>query len=177
MASPTLAQQERSTLCDLLVERGPDAPTLCEGWLTADLAAHLVVRERRPDSGPGLFWPQPAGDTDKVRKAVRDRTLGRSYRDGAAWPAVGTSTLRWADEHGRVLIDVEDVRRAEDAWEPRSVSTELDDALWRVSGARWRSLSPPPSSSPRRDGPTRSAAPGRAYRIGRPRRTHHVRRR
>src|ERR1700735_4322129 len=56
MSSPVLAQQERATLCDLLVELGPDAPTLCEGWTTADMAAHLVVRERRPDSGTGLVW-------------------------------------------------------------------------------------------------------------------------
>ena len=37
--------RERLELCDLLLELGPDAPTLCEGWTTADLAAHLVLRE------------------------------------------------------------------------------------------------------------------------------------
>ena len=74
MPAASLAQQERKNLCDLLVELGSDAPTLCAGWTTADLAAHLVVRERRPDSGPGLVWPPLAGYTDKVRKAVRDRT-------------------------------------------------------------------------------------------------------
>ena len=68
MTPPTLAQKERNTLCDLFVERGSKSPTLCEGWLTADLAAHLVVRERRPDSGPGLVWPPLAGYTDKVRR-------------------------------------------------------------------------------------------------------------
>ena len=40
MTPPPLAQQERLALCDLFVERGADAPTLCEGWNTADLAAH-----------------------------------------------------------------------------------------------------------------------------------------
>src|SRR5271154_6271499 len=74
MPPPSLAQQERTTLSDLLLERGPQAPTLCEGWLTADLAEHLVVRERRPDSGPGLVWPPLAGYTDKDRRAARDRT-------------------------------------------------------------------------------------------------------
>ena len=47
---------------------------MCEGWTTADLAAHLVARERRPDSGPGLVWPRLAGYTDKVRTTVRDRS-------------------------------------------------------------------------------------------------------
>jgi len=45
MTPPSLAQQERMALCDLFVELGSDAPTLCAGWLTADLATHLVVRE------------------------------------------------------------------------------------------------------------------------------------
>src|SRR5882762_622635 len=36
---------ERRELCDLFLELGPDAPTLCEGWTTLDLAAHLVLRE------------------------------------------------------------------------------------------------------------------------------------
>src|ERR1700744_4489909 len=74
MASPSLAQQERETLSDLFLDYGPDAPTLCGGWATADLAAHLVVRERRPDSGPGLVWPPLAGYTEKVRVAARDRS-------------------------------------------------------------------------------------------------------
>src|ERR1700722_11678972 len=74
MTPSSLAQQERTTLCDLFVEHGSEAPPLCEGWTTTDLAAHLVVRERRPDSGPGLVWPPLSGYTDKVRRTVRDRT-------------------------------------------------------------------------------------------------------
>jgi hypothetical protein len=44
MAEP-IDVRERRELCDLLIQLGPDAPTLCEGWTTADLAAHLVLRE------------------------------------------------------------------------------------------------------------------------------------
>ena len=39
------AQIERQELCDLFESVGPDHPTLCEGWSSADLAAHLVLRE------------------------------------------------------------------------------------------------------------------------------------
>ena len=39
---------ERLALADLMAEVGPDAPTLCGGWTTRDLAAHLLLRERRP---------------------------------------------------------------------------------------------------------------------------------
>ena len=135
MAPPNLAQQERNTLCDLFVERGPDAPTLCEGWSTTDLAAHLVVRERRPDSGPGLVWPPLAGYTDKVRRTVRDRTswedLVETVRHGPP------SLLRPFDGPMNTVeffIHVEDVRRAAPGWEPRPITPELADALWARVG-------------------------------------------
>jgi uncharacterized protein (TIGR03085 family) len=131
----SLAQQERQTICDLFVELGPDAPTLCEGWNTADLAAHLVVRERRPDSGPGLVWPPLAGYTDKVRRAVLDRTpwdkLVATVRSGPPFllrPFDGPmNTIEY-------FIHVEDVRRARGDWEPRAIAPELADALWARVG-------------------------------------------
>lgn len=135
MKSTGLAQQERQTLCDLLVELGPGAPTLCEGWLTGDLAAHLVVRERRPDSGPGLVWPALAGYTEKVRRSVRDRRswdqLVESVRGGPPW------VLRPFDEPMNTVeffIHVEDIRRAQTDWEPRVISPALTDALWARVG-------------------------------------------
>ena len=135
MPPPSLAQQERTTLCDLLVERGPDAPTLCEGWSTADLAAHLVVRERRPDSGPGLVWPPLAGYTDKVRTAVRDRTpfekLVETVRRG---PPLLLRPFDGPMNTVEFFIHVEDVRRAQDGWEPRPIPPELADALWARVG-------------------------------------------
>ena len=35
------ARDERSALVASLRDAGPDAPTLCAGWTTRDLAAHL----------------------------------------------------------------------------------------------------------------------------------------
>jgi uncharacterized protein (TIGR03085 family) len=135
MTPLSLAQQERQALCDLLVERGPEAPTLCEGWLTADLAAHLVVRERRPDSGPGLVWPPLAAYTDKVRRAVRDRTpwenLVETVRRG---PPVLLRPFDGPMNTVEFFIHIEDVRRAQDGWEPRDISPELADALWARVG-------------------------------------------
>jgi uncharacterized protein (TIGR03085 family) len=123
------------TLCDLLVERGPDAPTLCEGWSTADLAAHLVVRERRPDSGPGLVWPPLAGYTDKVRSAVRDRTpwekLVETVRRG---PPLLLRPFDGPMNTVEFFIHTEDVRRAHSDWEPRAIPDELADALWARVG-------------------------------------------
>src|SRR6478609_8619122 len=50
---------ERQQLCDLLVELGPDSPTLLEAWSTRDLAAHLVLREHDHLAAPGLVLPGP----------------------------------------------------------------------------------------------------------------------
>ncbi len=122
-------------LCDLFGDLGPEAPTLCAGWSTADLAAHLVARERRPDSGPGLVWPPLAAHTDKVRRSIRDRTpwdeLISTVRRGP--PLL----LRPVDGQMNTIeffIHVEDVRRAQPSWEPRPLPQELADALWSRLG-------------------------------------------
>jgi len=131
-----LAQHERGYLCDLFAEVGPDAPTLCEGWTTADLAAHLVVRERRPDSGPGLVWPPLAGYTDKVRRSVRERTpwndLITKVRSG---PPLLLRPFDGPMNTVELFIHVEDVRRAQPGWQARPLAPDLADALWARLGA------------------------------------------
>ena len=57
---------------------GPDAPTLCEGWTTRDLAAHLVVRERRPDALPGLVFGPLASHTARPQDQL---TASTTYED------------------------------------------------------------------------------------------------
>ena len=72
------AHDERQVLCDLLSEVGPDARTLCAGWRTRHLAAHLVLRERRPDVGPGLVL---GGSFARHTARVTERLAGRSEWD------------------------------------------------------------------------------------------------
>jgi len=69
----THAQDERHALCDLLADVGPDQPTLCAGWQTADLAAHLVLRERRPDAGAGVMGGPVARYTRRVQARIAAR--------------------------------------------------------------------------------------------------------
>ena len=163
MPSPDLAQEERTTLCDLLVELGPDAPTLCDGWTTADLAAHLVVRERRPDSGPGLVWPPLAAYTDKVRRSVRDRTpweqLLETVRRG---PPLLLRPFDGPMNTVEFFIHVEDVRRAQAGWEPRPISPELADALWARVGPGGMAKKVPATiviTSPGREDKVRGSGP------------------
>ncbi|KPC78624.1 hypothetical protein ADL35_19840, partial [Streptomyces sp. NRRL WC-3753] len=63
----THAKRERLLLADLLESAGPDAPTLCEGWRTRDLAAHVVLRERRPDAAGGMLVKPLAGRLERVQ--------------------------------------------------------------------------------------------------------------
>ena len=125
------AQSERHALCDLLLEVGPDAPTLCSAWSTSDLAAHLVVRERRPDSLPGHVVSALAAHSEKVRVAARDRRgweeLVGLIRSGPPAP------LRLVDEPFNTVeffVHHEDVRRATPRWEPRAIDPEEHEALW-----------------------------------------------
>ena len=76
------AQSERLQLCDELDRLGPDAPTLCEGWDTRDLAAHLVIREGRPDLAVGTVVPFLSGRLE--RRAAPDGAgrLRRPRRPG-----------------------------------------------------------------------------------------------
>ena len=68
------SREERLALCALLDKTGPDAPTLCEGWTAGDLAAHLVLRERRPDAAGGVIGGPLAGYTARVQNRIRART-------------------------------------------------------------------------------------------------------
>ncbi len=128
------AAGERAALCDLLEELGPDAPTLCGGWTTADLAAHLVIRERRPDAGVGILAPRLAAWTDKVQrdaKRVGYATLVHQIRTGP--PRWSFFALPGADANLNLIeyfVHLEDVRRAQPGWQPRELSAEVEEALW-----------------------------------------------
>ncbi len=82
----TYSRDERRALCALLDETGPEAPTMCEGWTTLDLAAHLVLREHRPDAAAGMLGGPLARYTDRVRNKIAARTpyarLVQIIRDG-----------------------------------------------------------------------------------------------
>ena len=124
----TAAQRERAALVESLREHGPDAPTLCEGWTARDLAAHLVVRERRLDAAPGILVPQLAGYTERVQAQVTASTDWEKLVDMIAAGPPLYSPFKLLDPFVNVaemFIHNEDVRRAGPTWEPR----ELDDRL------------------------------------------------
>lgn len=136
MGRHSVAAAERQALCDLLDELGPDAPTLCDGWTTGDLAAHLVTRESRADAGPGLLLPRLFGaHTERLQARTRARVpyeeLVRRLRGGPPLLPYGLPVLRDELSLGEFFVHQEDVRRAQPGWRPRPVPPELDQALWR----------------------------------------------
>ena len=139
----SLARDERAALCALLDETGPRAPTLCEGWQTLDLAAHLVLREHRPDAAAGVMGGPLAGHTERVRRTLIDRTpykqLVDEIRNGP--PRLSVFGLPGMDERLNTVeyfVHHEDVRRGADGWEPRDIGAGLTEHLWqRLRAARF----------------------------------------
>lgn len=127
------ARSERRELCDLLLEVGPDAPTLCEGWTARDLAAHLVVRETRPDAAAGILIARLAAHGDRVRERVASTEWTRlvdRVRNGP--PRLSPMRIPVLDRLTNTLeyfVHLEDVRRARPEWTPRELDDQLHDTL------------------------------------------------
>ena len=138
-----LDARERRELCDLFGDLGPDAPTLCEGWATIDLAAHLVVRERSPQASPGLFLGGPFA---RLLDRATERALARGYdelveriRNGPPLGPFAVPGLRTVLNLNEYSVHHEDVRRA-NGLGPRPDRPDLQDALWSLlrRGARFQ---------------------------------------
>ena len=167
------SQEERLALCALLDKSGPDAPTLCEGWTTGDLAAHLVLREHRPDAAAGVAGGPLAGYTARVQQRLRQRIpfpdLVRIIRSGP--PRLSVMALPGMDERVNAVeffVHHEDVRRAADGWEPRALASGESDMLWgRLRMARFMLRKAPVGVELARDdgGPAARDRHGACYRI------------
>ncbi|ASR03664.1 hypothetical protein GCWB2_14365 [Gordonia rubripertincta] len=135
MGRVTGAQEERAALVETMKKVGPDAPTLCEGWTTRDLLAHLVVRERRPDTGPGILIPAFAGYTEKVRAGAARRDFDELLAELASGPPI-YSPFKLVDRFANLaemFVHHEDVLRGgadpEGRWTPRTLSPDLEAEL------------------------------------------------
>lgn len=130
----TFAERERAELMALLLNVGPDAPTLCEGWKTRDLATHLYIREHRPDAVGGVFVSALKGRLDSVTDEVNEipyANVVQKWGSGAPkW-----SPMKWADRYintAENFIHHEDVRRAREGWTIRQLPPSATRELWKV---------------------------------------------
>lgn len=130
----TAAQRERAALVQTMAGVGPGAPTLCDGWKTRDLAAHLVIRERRLDATPGIMVPFLAGYTEKVQdKLARSKSWEELLALVSSGPPLYSpfKLLDRVANLGEMFIHHEDVRRAADNWQPRVLDSSTAGLLRR----------------------------------------------
>jgi uncharacterized protein (TIGR03085 family) len=126
------ATHERTALVDALTELGPDAPTLCEGWTTKDMAAHVYVREHRPDAALGVL---PLGPLSAYTERVMASTLRvhgydevlRRLRTPA--PLVRLTRAEEAINTVEFFVHTEDVRRP-NKMDARDMPEEFERKIW-----------------------------------------------
>ena len=120
------ATLDRRQFADELLALGPDAPTLCEGWTARDLAAHIVLRDRRPDAMAGVLIPAFSGHTEKVQDKIAAKDWDELVALVREPPKLSPSRVEKLDRLSNThefFVHLEDLRRAQPGWEPR----ELDD--------------------------------------------------
>ena len=135
MAEPPFDAQERLELCVLFAELGPFVPTLLDGWIAKDLAAHIVLRERDLIAGPCIVLP------GRFQRFAERRRAGLAESKDFAWlvtrirsgPPIGFFRSGWVRSLANLnefFVHHEDLRRA-NGLGSRTLAPALDAALWR----------------------------------------------
>jgi uncharacterized protein (TIGR03085 family) len=140
------ALNERQALAETLRSVEPNSATLCGDWTAAQLAAHLVLRER---SGVELLGRLPNKRLHRLAARHMDELVARETYEqivaavgrGPTWRdarlPVPTAVI-WALPPVRELTNLleylvhhEDVRRAQSEWAPRDLAPDLQQAVWK----------------------------------------------
>ncbi|HCT76017.1 MAG TPA: TIGR03085 family protein [Micromonosporaceae bacterium] len=133
------AHAERLAMADLMAEQGPAAPTLCGEWTVRDLAAHIILRERRPDAAGGIVLKRLAGYAERVQREIAAHDfpdLLRQLRNPPWWSPISNPLLDEQVNLAEMFVHHEDVRRAQPGWEPRDLSQDLQRELWTQARRR-----------------------------------------
>jgi uncharacterized protein (TIGR03085 family) len=134
----TAATVERRAFADTLEGVGPDADTLCGEWSTRDLAAHVVMRERRPDGAAGVIIKPLAGYADKVQRKITqkpwDELVGLVRSGPPKFSPMRFDVVDRVTNTVEFFVHHEDVRRAGEDWSVRELDGELTDDLYAALG-------------------------------------------
>ncbi|MGH9096400.1 MAG: maleylpyruvate isomerase family mycothiol-dependent enzyme [Acidimicrobiales bacterium] len=141
-----LLRQEWADLYDTLASSGPEAPTLCGGWTTSVLAAHVVATQK--GRGIPVFLAFVTGliaiTTLGPLRPVAQRQFGRlmDHELARGYPALLRELHRgppltyqfpgfaWV-RLWEIWIHHEDVRRA-NGGSPRQSAPKVESILWRM---------------------------------------------
>ncbi|WP_035903234.1 TIGR03085 family metal-binding protein [Knoellia subterranea] len=140
-----IARRERFDLCDTFERVGPDAPTLCMPWTTRDLAAHLVVREGRPDLASGIWVPFLKDRTEREQARIAAQPwadLVEAVRSGPpGWHPTQLPAVDNAVNFAEMVVHHEDVLRGDGAPGPRrEPDAHLEAAVWALLSRMGRIL-------------------------------------
>lgn len=134
IAMSRFAESERRSMADLLAALGPDQPTMCAGWQTRDLAAHVVLRERRPVAAGALYVPPLRRHGKRVHRELAARPypeLVDLVRDRPWWSPVSNPVVEPLTNTIEFFIHHEDVRRGQPGWQPRDLPRHDQEVLWK----------------------------------------------
>lgn len=125
---------ERWWLARTAEELGPHAPTLCEGWDSHHLLAHLVTRERRPwEFALDQLAGRPPGQEPHLSRTVATTPYDELIAQLRAGPPLA-SPVKLMGDRGNLLeflVHHEDLRRGgPDPLPPRERAAAFRDAVW-----------------------------------------------
>lgn len=132
------AANSREALAETLLAAGPTEATLCEGWETRHLAAHLVLREHSVWAAGLIGGPLQRGMERRLEDIAAKAEDPGVYsllvaKFGAGPGKVNPMRLHRVDQAANLLeyfVHTEDARRARDRWAPRALEAGYDQALW-----------------------------------------------
>ena len=142
----TFAKSERAELCDLFDKVGPHAPTLCEGWDTHDLAAHLWIRETDPVGASGIVAKPLSSLYERRMAEIKQRweypeLVDRVRRGPARFSIFAIPGVDEGANTTEFFIHHEDVRRAGDSPQTsRQLGDDVEEWMWRrlkLLGRAW----------------------------------------
>lgn len=139
---------ERQHLVEYLREAGPNAPTLCEGWLTRHLIAHLILRESKPLIAAGVLGGPLAKRTEQETDDFAGTLLTVGAYDTALFDFSKLPGYLHMRSHRpsadvamnliEYFVHTEDVRRVKEHWEPRDLPLEVQQKIWELLCKRAR---------------------------------------
>ena len=128
------AQQERAAICDSFLRLGPDAPTIDDPWLARDLAAHLAIRDSRPDLSAGQYFSALRGRLDDAMRklAATDfvELVERVRQGPPGWSAARIARVDEVVNGGEFFIHHEDLLRGTPGLERRRLDVGHERFLW-----------------------------------------------
>ncbi len=128
-----MARTERTALCDTALHVGPDRPTLCGEWTVKELVVHLLVRERSLAAVGIVLQPAARLTEWKMHRVAAEPfpELVERLRGGPPrWSPYSVDKVDRLANTLEFFVHHEDIRRAQDGWEPRPLGDEEQRTLW-----------------------------------------------